>query len=188
MHSVTRKKSPTVYKVVWNDFTRKMIDFDTFTKIAQSAINRPFWSNYSCTKTLSPTCTLCTLYTYSPGFLSPVCLSLSSLVCLNLFSLLAYLSIYLRLLSLSLLSFISIFILLTQCWHDNSSTPQLVFSQKILQNAKCQKLTVSKIGLSFLLQKLINEFLFFLQGRYLPTNLIEAKSVQAEECVRLSKQ
>ena len=35
LFSVTRKKSPNVYKSCpKNDFTRKMIDFDTFTKIA----------------------------------------------------------------------------------------------------------------------------------------------------------
>ena len=33
--SVTRKKLPNVYKSCpKNDFTRKMLDFDTFTKIA----------------------------------------------------------------------------------------------------------------------------------------------------------
>ena len=33
--SVTRKKLPNVYKKLpKNEFTRKMIDFDTFTKIA----------------------------------------------------------------------------------------------------------------------------------------------------------
>ena len=35
MSSVTRKKSPNVYKKLpKNDLTGKMIDFDTFTKIA----------------------------------------------------------------------------------------------------------------------------------------------------------
>ena len=36
VNSVTRKKSPNVYKTCpkINDFSRKMIDFDTFTKIA----------------------------------------------------------------------------------------------------------------------------------------------------------
>ena len=29
-----QKKSPNVYKKAQNDFTRKNIDFDTFTKIA----------------------------------------------------------------------------------------------------------------------------------------------------------
>ena len=34
-NSVTGKKSPNVYKKLpKNDFTRKMIDFNTFTKIA----------------------------------------------------------------------------------------------------------------------------------------------------------
>ena len=62
--SVTRKNSPNVYKLPKNDFTRKMKDFNKFTKIASECkrfrqikccqrllkvvpnpINRPIWSH-----------------------------------------------------------------------------------------------------------------------------------------------
>ena len=56
MHAnVTRKNRQMSIEVAKNDFTRKMIDFDTLQKlpknvrdlgkVAQSAINRPIWSH-----------------------------------------------------------------------------------------------------------------------------------------------